>query len=104
MKSPKPKSIALSSSQPRVYRTFEDWQADQERDNRSPEERGIRGIRVGSSVMWRHREDRIVYTDRATVLEISKDTLTILVKGQQERTLKVPLNSIVVNEDDRTAR
>jgi hypothetical protein len=101
MKSPKPKSIALSSSQPRVYRTFEDWQADQERDNRSPEERGIR---VGSSVMWRHREDRIVYTDRATVLEISKDTLTILVKGQQERTLKVPLNSIVVNEDDRTAR
>jgi hypothetical protein len=80
-----------------VYRTFEDWKADQERDTRTPEERGIR---VGSSVMWRHKQDRVIVTDRALVLAISGDTLTLQVKDVQERTCSVHIREIVVSEDD----
>ena len=97
MRSSRSKSIALgNTAQQRVYRTFEDWQSDQQRDNRTPEERGIR---VGSSVMWRHKQDRIIVTDRATVLAISDNTLTILIKDVKERTCEVNVSEVVSGED-----
>lgn len=98
MSNTRSKSIALNSAQPRVYRTFEDWQAEQERDTRTPEQRGIR---VGSSVMWRHKHNGIIMTDRATVLAISGNTITLQVKDIKERTCSANVNEIVSNDDDR---
>ncbi len=99
MSNSRSRSIALSSAQPRVYRTFEDWQAEQQRDKRTPEERGIR---VGSSVMWRHRDNGIIVTDRATVTAISGNTITLRVKDVQERTCQADVSEIVNNDDDKT--
>ena len=99
MRSKQPRSIALNSNAPqRVYRTFEDWESEQRRDTRTPEERGIQ---VGSSVMWRHRHNGIIMTDRAIVLAIANDMLTLQVKDVKEHKSTVPLHEIVVSEDDR---
>ncbi|BCX05688.1 MAG: hypothetical protein KatS3mg053_3626 [Candidatus Roseilinea sp.] len=98
MNNSRSKSIALNSAQPRVYRTFEDWQAEQLRDKRTPEERGIH---IGSSVMWRHRDNGIIVTDRATVIAISGNTITLRVKDVQERTCQADVAEIVVNDDDK---
>lgn len=99
MKSPRSKSIALGNgSQPRVYRTFEDWESEQKRDTRTPEERGIR---VGSSVMWRHKHNGIIVTDRATVTAISNNKLTLLIKDVKERTSTVDVREVVSNDNER---
>jgi hypothetical protein len=99
MSNPRPKSIALGNGpQPRVYRTFEDWQAQQENDTRTPEERGIH---VGSSVMWRRRQNKIIVTERATVTAISNNTLTLEVKDVETRTCKVDVREIVSAEITR---
>jgi hypothetical protein len=96
---PRPKSIVLKNGvQPRVYQTFEDWQALQARDMRTPRERGID---IGSSVMWRHRANGIIATDRATVLAVAENTLTIQVKDIETRTCDVNIHEIVSNDDDR---
>jgi hypothetical protein len=87
------KSIALNSNaQPRIYRTFEDWQAEQQLDERTPEQRGIR---VGSMVMWRHRSGNVIVTDHATVTAISHNTLTLLVKDVRARTCSADIREIV---------
>lgn len=99
MNNSRSRSIALNSAQPRIYRTFEDWQAEQLRDKRTPEERGIR---VGSSVMWRHKENGIIVTDRATVTAIAGNTITLQVKDVRERTCQADINEIVSNDDDKT--
>jgi hypothetical protein len=100
MRNTRPKSIALSGGSPqRVYRTFEDWEAEQRSDSRSPAERGIH---VGSSVMWRHKHNRLIVTDRAMVLAISGDTLTLQVKDVRERTCNAHIREIVTNETDRS--
>ena len=88
---PQRKSIALAGDA-RVYRTFEDWQAEQQLDQRTPAQRGIS---VGSSVMWRHRDRHVIVTDHATVTAISHDTLTLLVKDVQSRTCEVDIREIV---------
>lgn len=99
MKSPRSKSIALGNgSQPRVYRTFEDWESEQQRDTRTPEERGIK---VGSSVMWRHKQNGIIVTDRATVTAISNNMLTLLIKDVKERTSTVDVREVVSNDNER---
>jgi len=99
MKSPRSKSIALGNgSQPRVYRTFEDWESEQQRDTRTPEERGIK---VGSSVMWRHKHNGIIVTDRATVTAISDNKLTLLIKDVKERTTTVDVREVVSNDNER---
>jgi len=96
---PRPKSVALNGSPVlRVYRTFEDWRVQQQLDLRTPEERGIC---VGSLVMWRHRDDRIIVTERATVVAISNNTLTLLVKDVQARTCSADIHEIVNNEITR---
>ena len=84
--------------QPRVYRTYEDWQAEQKRDTRTPSERGIR---VGSAVMWRHKHNGIILSDRVTVLAINHNTLTVTVKDVQERTCDIDISEVVANDDDR---
>ena len=95
----RPKSIVLKNgAQPRVYQTFEEWQAIQERDTRTP---GERGINIGSSVMWRHRSNGIISTDRATVLAVAENTLTIQIKDVETRTCDVNIHEIVSNDDDR---
>lgn len=99
MNNSRSKSIALNSAQPRVYRTFEDWQAEQLRDKRTPEERGIH---VGSSVMWRHKDNGIIVTDRATVTAISGNTITLRVKDVQERTCQADVAEIVVSDDEKS--
>ncbi len=102
MNSTRPKSIALNNAQPRIYRTFEDWQADQLRDTRTPEERGIN---VGGSVMWRHRtQGNIIITDRALVLAISGNNITVQVKDVREHTHQVHVNEIVSTEDERSSK
>ena len=88
---PRRKSIALAGNA-RVYRTFEDWQAEQQLDQRTPAERGIS---VGSLVMWRHRDGNVIVTDHATVTAISQNTLTLLVKDVRARTCKVDIREIV---------
>jgi hypothetical protein len=97
MNRPRPKSIALNNAaQQRVYRTYEDWQADQKRDTRSPAERGID---VGASVMWRHRVNNIIITDRVMVLAVSGNTITVQVKDVKERTCDVHVDEIVSTDD-----
>jgi hypothetical protein len=98
-RSTKPKSIALSNNAQRVYRTYEDWESEQKRDTRTPEERGIK---VGASVMWRHRTDNgIIVTDRAQVVGIRDDHVSLLVKDVQERTVEVHVNEIVTDDAGR---
>jgi hypothetical protein len=77
---------------PPVQRSFEDWQAEQANDLRTP---GQRGIGVGSPVQWRRRSGRVVVTERATVVAISDNTLTLLVKDVQARTCDVNVREIV---------
>ena len=99
---PRPKSIVLKNgAQPRVYQTFEDWQAIQSRDMRTPKERGID---VGSSVMWRHRANGIISTDRATVLSVAENMLTIQVKDVETRVCDVNIQEIVSNNNDDRAK
>lgn len=98
MRGRRPSSIALNSGQQRVYRSFEDWQSEQQSDTRTPEERGLS---IGSSVMWRHKHNGIIVTDRATVQAISGDMLTIVIKDVQERTCTVNIREIVASADDR---
>ncbi|MCL5998092.1 MAG: hypothetical protein M1546_18875 [Chloroflexi bacterium] len=88
-----PKSIVLKGSPtPRIQQTFEEWQDEQQRDTRTPEERGIR---IGSPVMWRYRNGRVIVTERATVMAISDNTLTLLVKDVPERTCHADVREIV---------
>jgi hypothetical protein len=99
MRTTRPKSIVLKSGQqPRVYRTYEDWQAEQKRDTRTPSERGIR---VGSAVLWRHKQNGIILSDRVTVLAIHNNTLTVTVKDVKERTCDIDISEVVANDDDR---
>jgi hypothetical protein len=86
--------------QTRPSRTYEDWQADQQADVRTPEERGIR---IGSTVMWRHRVDRIITTERATVLAIETNTLTLQVKDVQPRTCTADVSEIVDNISEHSS-
>ena len=75
-------------------RTFEDWQTDQANDLRTPEQRGIC---VGSPVMWRRRtSNNIILTERATVVAITDDVLTLLVKDVTTRTCQANIREIVV--------
>ncbi len=98
-RSTKPKSIALSNNAQRVYRTYEDWESEQKRDTRSPEERGIK---VGSSVMWRHRTGNgIIVTDRAQVTAINDERITLQVKDVRERSVEVHINEIVTADESR---
>jgi hypothetical protein len=93
------KSIVLNNSaNPRIYRTFQDWQAEQLLDVRTPEQRGIS---VGSPVMWRYMHNRVIVTDRATVVAIAGDTLTLLVKDVRDRTCNAHIREIVNSKDDR---
>jgi hypothetical protein len=90
---PRNKSIGLKGSpQVRVYRTFEDWQAEQEADLRTPEERGIH---VGSPVMWRHRTNQVIVTERAIVIAVDDNMLTLQVKDVETRTCSVDVSEIV---------
>jgi hypothetical protein len=99
MRTSRPKSIVLKSNpQNRVYRTFEDWQAEQKLDTRTPQERGIR---IGSAVMWRHRHNGLILSDRVTVMDIVDNTLTVTVKDVQERVCQIDISEVVANEDDR---
>ena len=62
----RPKSGPLKSSPPpHGYRTFDDWQAEQEHDLRTP---GQCSISVGSPVRWRRRNGRVIVTERAAVV------------------------------------
>lgn len=98
-RSTKPKSIALSNNAQRVYRTYEDWESEQKRDTRSPEERGIK---IGSSVMWRHRNDNgLIITDRAQVTAINEEMITLQVKDVRERSVEVHVNEIVTTDESR---
>ena len=95
----RPKSIVLKSGyQPRVYRTYEDWLATQKLDTRTPNERGIH---VGSPVMWRHKHNGIIISDRVTVLAITDNTLTVSVKDVKERTCKIHVDEVAGEEDRR---
>ena len=97
----KPKSIVLNRHTfERTYATFADWQAKQKLDLRSPAQRGIG---VGSSVMWRYMHNKVIVTDRATVLAISGDTLTLQIKDARERTGSADVHEIVSNTEDRLA-
>ncbi len=99
MSNTRPRSIVLKGGhQPRIYRTYEDWQAQQQNDTRTAEQRGIR---VGSPVMWRHKHNDIIITDRATVLSISNETVTLKVKDVHDRTCNAHISAIVSSEDDR---
>ncbi len=99
MSNTRPRSIVLRSNrQPRAYRTYEDWQAQQENDTRTAEQRGIR---VGSSVMWRHKQDNNIITDRATVVAVADNIVTLKVKDVRERTCSAPISAIVSSDDER---
>jgi hypothetical protein len=96
----KRKSIVLKGSQPSqqtVYSTFKDWQAKQAKDTRTPEERGIR---VGTAVLWRHKHNKIIVTDRATVQDVKGNKLTLQVKDVSTRTVVVHIREIVNSEDN----
>ena len=96
---PRPKSIVLKRGyQPRVYRTYEDWLATQKLDTRTPSERGIH---VGSPVMWRHKHNGIIISDRVTVLAITDNMLTVSVKDVKERTCKIHVDEVAGEEDRR---
>ena len=89
----RPKSIVLKGSpQERVYHTFEDWEAEQKLDVRTP---GERGIQIGMSVMWRHRTNQVIVTERAVVTAIDLNTLTLNVKDVHTRTCSADVHEIV---------
>ncbi len=93
---PRPRSIALKGSpQLRVYRSFEDWEAEQRADLRTPEQRGIG---VGTPVMWRHRNDRIIITERAIVMAVVDNVLTLQVKDVETRICSANICEIVSNQ------
>ncbi len=97
----KRKSIVLNyRTVQRVYSTFSDWQAQQQLDLRSPAQRGIG---IGSPVMWRYVHNNVIVTDRATVLAISGDTLTLQIRDVQERIGNADVHEIVNNTEDRLA-
>ena len=99
MSNTRPKSIVLKGNhQQRVYRTYEDWETQQQNDPRTPEQRGIR---IGSSVMWRHKQDNVIVTDRASVLAIAGEAVTLKVKDVHERTCVAHIKSIVSHDDER---
>jgi hypothetical protein len=92
----RPRSIALKGSpQLRVYRTFEDWEADQKSDPRTPEQRGIM---VGAAVMWRHRSNKVIVTERAVVIAVDANRLTLQVKDVEARTCSADVSEIVTNQ------
>lgn len=92
------KSIVLNgAASQRVYRTFADWQAEQLRDERTPSQRGLQ---VGSPVMWRHMDKNVIVTDRAIVMDISDDNLTIKVKDVNEYTCIIHVREVVNNRSD----
>ncbi|MCL4505805.1 MAG: hypothetical protein M1434_09890 [Chloroflexi bacterium] len=92
----RPRSIALKGSpQLRVYRSFEDWEAEQRLDLRTPEQRGIG---VGSPVMWRHRNGRIIITERAIVTAVHNNELTLQVKDVETRICSADVGEIVSNQ------
>ncbi len=96
----KRKSIVLKGSQPSqptVYATFKDWQDKQARDTRTPEERGIK---VGSAVLWRHKRNKIIVTDRATVQEMRGNKLILQVKDVDAKIVTVHVREIVSSEDN----
>ena len=98
MKPKQPKSIVLGhASSATVFRTFEDWQADQLKDTRPP---AARGINVGMPVLWRHKKGKLVLTERAIVLAIKDMTLTIEVKDVTIHTQKVHVNEIFKGGDE----
>ncbi len=94
------KSIVLNSANnERVYRTFQDWQAEQLLDVRTAAQRGIQ---VGSPVMWRHMHKNVIVTDRAIVVTISDDDmLTLTIKDVKERACCVHVREIVNSSSDR---
>jgi hypothetical protein len=97
----KPKSIVLNyRTIQRVYSTFSEWQAKQQLDLRSPEQRGIC---VGSSVMWRYLRNNVIITDRATVLNIAGNRLTLQIRDVQDRVAEADVHEIVNNTEDRLA-
>lgn len=79
----------------RVYRTFEDWEADQKTDLRTAEQRGIT---VGAPVMWRHRNNNVIMTERAVVIAVDENKLTLQVKDVETRTCSADVNEIVTNQ------
>jgi hypothetical protein len=90
-------SFALKGSpQMRVYRTYEDWQAEQQLNLCTPEQRGIR---VGSPVMWRHRINQVIVTDRAIVSAVDNNTLTLQVKDVEMRVCTADICEIVNNHN-----
>ena len=99
---PQPQNIRPAGGQ-QIHpptRTFEDWQADQQADARTPEERGIH---IGSPVMWRHRANRIITTERAVVLAIEANTLTLQVKDVESRTCTADISEIVINNTEHSS-
>ena len=95
MTNPKPRHISIAlkgTPQVRVYDTFEDWQAEQKADLRTPEQRGIH---IGSAVMWRYRANQVITTERAIVTAIDNLTLTLRVKDVETRTSTAHVNEIV---------
>lgn len=51
--------------------------------------------------MWRYRDQKVIFTDRAIVLEITGDRLTIRVKDVKERTCDIHVREVVNRSDDR---
>lgn len=93
---PRPRSIALKGSpQLRAYRSFEDWETEQRADLRTPEQRGIS---VGTPVMWRHRNDRVIITERAIVMAVDNNELTLQVKDVETRICSANVCEIVSNQ------
>jgi hypothetical protein len=93
MKKQRNQSIALKGSpHVQVYRSFEDWQAEQQADLRTPAQRGIQ---VGSAVMWRYRANKVIVTERAIVVAIEDQTLVLQVKDVEARTCSAHVNEIV---------
>lgn len=88
-------SIVLKGSPTaQIYRTFEDWQTEQQADLRTPAQRGIQ---VGSTVMWRYRAEGVIVTERAIVTAIVEQMLTLLVKDVEARTCSANINEIVTS-------
>ncbi len=86
-------SIALKGTpQARVFDTFEDWQAEQQADVRTPEQRGIH---VGATVLWRYRVNQVIHTERATVVAVEGLNLTLQVKDVETRTCSAQVHEIV---------
>ena len=97
----KPRSIVLNyRTIQRIYSTFSDWQARQLLDLRTPAQRGIG---IGSPVMWRYMRNNVIVTDRAIVLDISGDTLTLQIKDVETRTGSADVHEIVNSTEERLA-